>query len=165
MLRIHRDHQPQATTHDDNVAKHHLLCDNKSLVNKVNEIMEYKTIYPNTTVFSEWDVLAEIRETLISFPEAIRPSINHIKGHQDKTTPFSKLPLLAQLNCRADWLADAFLSEHPELDHSTVPIMPTSGCQLHLPKGNVTHHIKRELKNARTAPPLQQYMMEKYAWE
>jgi hypothetical protein len=165
ILRIHKDKQQHTTTRGENVAKHHLICDNKALVNKVKEIIKYKTIYPNTTVASEWDVLAEIRATLITFPEDLRPSINHIKGHQDKTTPFSKLPLLAQLNCRADWLADEFLLKHPQLNHSTVPIMPTSGCQLHLSHGTVTHHIKRELKHARTAPPLKKYMMDKYAWE
>jgi hypothetical protein len=79
--------------------------------------------------------------------------VNWIKGHQDEDTPYDKLPLQAQLNCDADALSEEYLRE-ATIDFTKTPIMPTSGCQLHLPQGTITHHIKRELKFARSVPPL-----------
>jgi hypothetical protein len=123
------------------------------MVNKVNEIVKYDKIYPNVTMESEWDILAEIRTTMRELASS-RPSLSHIKSHQDKKKPFEELPLQAQLNCRADWLAEAYLQENPEVDHSRAPVLPSSGCQLHLASGTATHNIKKALKHARTVPPL-----------
>jgi hypothetical protein len=143
---------------------HPLVCDNKSIVNKINEIIQYDKVYPNVTMASEWDVLAEIRAAMLELTAEGQPTISHIKGHQDRKTPFAKLPLKAQLNCRADWLAEEYLTENPTLDHSRVPILPTSGCQLFLSHGTVTHNIKQEVKNARAAPPLKARLCRRHDW-
>jgi hypothetical protein len=67
--------------------------------------------------------------------------------------PYDELPLQAQLNCKADALAEDYLRE-ATIDFTKTHIMPTSGCQLHLPQGTITHDIKRELKFARSVRPL-----------
>jgi hypothetical protein len=137
---------------EETLCSHPLVCDNKSMVNKVNEIVKYDKIYPNVTMESEWDILAEIRTTMRELASS-SPSLSHIKSHQDRKKPFEELPLQAQLNFRADWLAEAYLQENPDVDHSRAPVLPSSGCQLHLASGTATHNIKKALKHARTAPP------------
>jgi hypothetical protein len=142
---------------------HALWCDNQSMVETVNEICSYGYVYPNTTTTSEWDVLAEIKKSLSELQ--VQPSIGHIKSHQDKNKPYEQLSLPAQLNCDADELAGEYLQEHPDLDHTRVPILPTSGCQLHLAKGTTTHKIKLALKHARSVPPMRAKLCHKHAWD
>jgi hypothetical protein len=78
---------------------------------------------------------------MLKLPILVRPTI-HIKGHQDDETDYDDLPLKPQLNCDADRLADDFLAEHdPDLDFSLVPMLPTAGCQLNLPKGTSTFNF------------------------
>jgi hypothetical protein len=110
------------------------------MVDIVNEISSYHQVYPNSTMDSEWDVLAEIRRTIQELDANVKPDYNWIKGHQDETTPYNELPLKAQLNCDADALADEYIRE-VTIDFTKTPIMPTSGCQLHLPPGTITHDI------------------------
>ena len=168
MKQVHHTGEQMNQMEDDSSAnrifKHDLVCDNKSMVNKVKEIIHYKTVYPNATMDSEWDVLAEIRATMLELLEVGQPTMDHIKGHQDREKPFEQLSLKAQLNCRADWLADEYLQENPDLVLSRVPILPSSGCQLHLPHGTVTHNVKQEMQHARSVPPLKTRMCKKNGW-
>jgi hypothetical protein len=114
---------------------------------------------------SEWDILAEIRASMIELQET-SPTLKWIKGHQDDHTPYEELSLKAQLNCQADKLADEYLTIHPDsLPFTHVPMLPTSGCQLQLSKGTVTYNIKQEVKLARTAPPLKRKLCHKNAWD
>jgi hypothetical protein len=133
------------------------------MVDKVNEITAYQQVYPNLTMDPEWDALAEIRGTIQALDTNLKPDTNWIKGHQDKDTPYDELPLQAQLNCDADALAEEYLRE-AIIDFTKMPIMPTSGCQLHLPQGTITHGIKRELKFARSVPPLKEKLKLKHCW-
>ena len=66
------------------------------------------------------------------------------------TCPTEDLPLQAQLNCKADKLAERLFQQSPMMEHTIVPLLPTAGCQLHLAHGTTTHDIKRELSLART---------------
>jgi len=133
-------------------------------VKKIREIIKYKSIYPNSTMESDWDILAEIRSSMLELSAKQYPTIRHIKGHQDAHRPFKDLSLPAQLNCKADALAEEYLHENPDIDHSRAPLMPSTGCQLVLSKGTTTRKIKQELKHARAAPRLKAYMCEKHAW-
>jgi hypothetical protein len=74
------------------------------------------------------------------------------------------LPLPAQLNCAADKLADDYLVQYPGVYHSWVPLLPTTGCQLHLPQGTVTYDYKRALALARRAPPMRDKLCHKHNW-
>jgi hypothetical protein len=51
------------------IVPHALVRDNKAMVKKINEILPYNSIYPNTTMDSEWDVLAEIKASLDALRE------------------------------------------------------------------------------------------------
>ena len=136
---------------------HTLLCDNRSLILRINDLKQWKRVYPNVTMEPEWDVLAEIRATLQDLNPVSQPTFEHIKGHQD-------LPLQAQLNCKADKLAETYLKDFPNIDHSTVPLLPTAGCHLHLGHGTITHDIKRELPMARAVPQMKAKLCHKNVW-
>ena len=154
----------RTTTEANTLLSHSLVCDNKAIVSRINELKKWKRVYPNVTMESEWDVLAEIKATLEALAPASQPTFDHIKGHQDRTCPTEDLPLQAQLNCKADKLAERFFQQSPMMDHSVVPLLPTAGCQLHLAHGTTTHDIKRELSLARTVPPMKAKLCHKHAW-
>jgi hypothetical protein len=78
--------------------------------------------------------------------------------HAPEDTPLAELPIIppAQQNCVADRLADEYLSLYPRAgrchSYHMVPLLPTTGCQLHLPQGTVTYNFKHTL--ACRAPPI-----------
>lgn len=162
LLRLRRIRQPNPEE-PNKILPHVLLCDNEGVVKRINIIKEWPLIYPNVTMEAEWDVLAEIREALAELTPASQPTLEHIRGHQDKTKPREELPLKAQLNCQCDDLANEYLQSH-QLDHSKVPLLPTTGCQLHLAQGTVTRDIKNELKLARTVPPMKEKLCHRHGW-
>ena len=146
------------------IMKHHMVCDNQSMVNKSNEISKYVTMFPNSMMASEYDVLAEIRAAMRHLGTG-QPEIMHIKGHQNETKPWHKLTRSAQLNCRADELAAEYLMEFPNIDRAKVPLLPASGCQLQMGAGTITYDLKLKLTHARTVPPLRKKLCEKNAWD
>ena len=70
-----------------------MVCNNQSMVNKTNEISTYVTMYPNSTMALEYDVLAEIR-TAMRLLGTSHPVLDHIRGHQDAKKPWNKLTRL-----------------------------------------------------------------------
>ena len=154
-----RHHQTHVAVDNDppetnriRLRQHHMVCDNQSIVNKINEISKYVTMYPNSTMALEYDVSAEIR-TAMRLLGTSHPVLEHIKGHQDAKKPWNELTRSAQLNCHADKLAEQFLKEFPDTDKTMVPLLPTSGCQLQMTGGTVTYDLKLKLTHARTVPP------------
>ena len=113
---------------------------------------------------SEWDVLTEIRTAMMGLTEGSQPTMSHIKSHQDDKRPVEELSIPAQMNCAADKLADEYLKQNPDVDHTKVPMLPTSGCQLHLSHGTVTHNLKLAMTHARTIPPFKKKLCSKHAW-
>ena len=141
-------------------------CDNKSMVNRVNDRPKnLDRIYPNDKLSAEWDLLMEIWRSLEILDTEQTPSFTHIKGHQDDKTPYARLTLPAQLNVDADHWADQFIRNHPDMDYSKVPMFPHAHLQLQFPQGTATYKLKRTLRIARTAPALEKALKEKYGWE
>jgi len=114
---------------------------------------------------SEWDILSEIIHAHRSLALPVRPTITHVKGHQDQKTPYANLSLPAQLNVDADRLADAYLAENPPHNFSRVPLLPSCGCQLELEAGTVTRDHKQSLREARVAPPYIQRLCHRHCWD
>ena len=86
------------------------VSDNFELINRGNAHLSYDYPYPNTTLKSEFDLTGQIYQTHQAYN--IKATFHHVKGHQDKTTKFDKLPLLAQLNIKADALAGQYQQQH-----------------------------------------------------
>ena len=57
----------------------------------------------------EWDVVVGIQKLLQDMPGL---KLEHIKGHQDSTRAYERLPILAQLNVDADALANQYQRDH-----------------------------------------------------
>ena len=127
------------------------------MVNRTSKIPRHlDDLYPNSTLASEWDIIMEIWTTNAAVEQDSRPTISHIKSHQDNDKPYAQLPLRAQLNVDADELAEEFIQAYPDMDYSRVPLLPTSGIQLNHVKGTITHGYKREIPQARTRPILEE---------
>jgi hypothetical protein len=69
---------PQEPTKD--LQSQELRCDDESIVQETTKISAYKRIFPNKTVASEWDILAEIRTSMNALRQA-QPKPTWIKGH------------------------------------------------------------------------------------
>ena len=141
--------------------KFSVVCDNEAMVRRANEAKPVFNEHPNSTMDSEWDLLAEIWVTMRQLEDK---TLSWIKGHQDDKQPYEKLSLPAQLNVDADKIADQYIQQNPDHAFHQVPLLPTSGIQLHLPVGTVTHKLKRELRLARTEPPLRAHLCERFGW-
>ncbi len=141
-----------------------LLCDNKSMIEKTQAHADFKNPNPNSTMESDWDVIAEIWNTIQAGSLSDHLSFVHIKGHADKEKKYDELTLRQQLNVDADHLAGGYIERHWDEDYSIAPIYPTSGCQIDLPHGTTTYKLKRELRWARTEPLYRAYLCKKYKW-
>ena len=89
-------------------APHLVSCDNQALIKTISKTTKYNMIFPNTTMEPEWDCLAQILATIQQL-KAITPTMEHVRGHQDEQTLYEELPLLAQLNCNADFFTNSYL--------------------------------------------------------
>jgi hypothetical protein len=141
-----------------------LYCDNISMVGNGAQIPEAWRRTPNSTLASDYDVIAEIWDTQSRIPEESRSVVLHVKGHQDDRANYQELTLPAKLNVDADELAGKFLEDNPDLDYSRVVLLPTSGVQLNLQVGTITYDLKHKLKEARTTEPLKDKLCHKQGW-
>ena len=66
-------------------------------------------IAPMDPMSLEWDIIRGIQVLLLSMPAI---TLQHVRGHQDKHTPYLRLPLLAQLNVDADTQATRFQQQY-----------------------------------------------------
>ena len=108
----------------------------------------------------DWDILIEVQNALIQLPEI---KLQFIKGHQDRTTRFERLPLLAQLNVEADDMAsvyqDTFGRERP-----LVILSPRTRAHLVIRNGTITSRYQAAIRHAYTGPALQLYIQHRHDW-
>ena len=120
-----------------------LLCDNISMITETPKDYKLDKIAPNSTLDSDWGVLAEIWTSMKCLDDSWRPNPKHIKGHQDKETPYHELSFRAQLNdVDADGLAEQYIDAYPDHPYQQVLLLPTSGAQIHLLQGTLTYKYK-----------------------
>ena len=100
------------------------------------------------------------QEILQDFQE----SFEHIKGHQDKESPYEELPLLAQLNCNAVYYASTFLRINPSEASTSVHQFPAGECVLQLTAGTITQDIKQEMTEAQTLLALKAHIPRVENW-
>jgi hypothetical protein len=83
-----------------------LATDNTSLIARVTSQSKLRYSIPNATFKSDWDIVKSIVQTVRA--SHIHITLEHVRGHQDDTTPAEELDLLAQLNIEADKYAGDF---------------------------------------------------------
>jgi hypothetical protein len=80
-----------------------IWCDNLSVVQTITSIItRVRPVFRNHTLRPSWDIIQTTCRIFQAHPSL---SLQHVKGHQDRTTTFWNLPLEAQLNIQADKLA------------------------------------------------------------
>eukprot|EP00957_Ditylum_brightwellii_P024865 1880360-Ditylum_brightwellii.AAC.1 len=87
-----------------------MYIDNEGIVKRTEDQLRYTHNYPFNTLEPEWDMEAQVANTLTQYKDLI--TITHVKSHQDKTTPLEELTLLARLNVTADCLATNYSIHH-----------------------------------------------------
>jgi len=127
-----------------------------------HSVIATQTTTINPTLDPDWDVVNEVRWNLQK-SGITGGRLEHIKGHQDRRTTYSDLPLGAQLNIDADRIAGEFMEsmEHPE---THVYMLPHAGAQLHLREGTCTAQIPQLLRRAATEQKLLEYLRKRYGW-
>jgi hypothetical protein len=86
----------------------------------------------------EWDILSCIIATLSKFPHL---KLQYVKGHQDRTAAYERLPLLAQLNVDADDMATKYQCKYGA-SRPFVLLTQLAGVHLVSLKGKGTHTSK-----------------------
>jgi hypothetical protein len=109
------------------------------MIKVMTKQLQNKDTYPNHTLSAEWDIIAEMKTTMAKDDLWNTTQFHHIKGHADKNKPYDKLTIQQQLNVDADKLVGAYIQHHQDDDYSIVPLLPTSGAQLNMKGGTVTH--------------------------
>jgi hypothetical protein len=69
----------------------------------------------------------------------VTPSIQNVKGHQDKHAKYAQLPLKAQHNVNMDAAATEYQTIYGHC-RTTVPMITGNGAQFVLQGKTVTHH-------------------------
>jgi hypothetical protein len=108
----------------------------------------------------DWDVLIEIQMAMSRLPGV---TMQFIKGHQDRTAAYLRLPLLAQLNVDADHMAGLYQDDHGN-ERPCVIMSPRAGVHLEFPSGTVLSHYARSLRRECTTEPLQRYLQHRNNW-
>ena len=87
-----------------------------------------------------------------------------MKGHQDSNSKAStNLPLLAQLNIKADKLAGQFQLDYGKFIPKVL-LLPASPVILSLRGLSITSQYKHQLQRAYTEPPYISGLQEKNGW-
>jgi hypothetical protein len=123
-------------------------CDNDSLVQE----MEWSRTWsePSDSMKPEYDLLrgiTEVRKELQECAPKYRRN-SWVRGHQEDTTPYHKLPLEAQLNVDADKLATAEIVNHKKKDR-LLHAITNPHCYAYLVNGN-TRQTHKEMEALRT---------------
>jgi hypothetical protein len=137
-----------------------ILCDNKAMIDIMQELFKVDDTYPNYTLSAEWNVISEMKQTIDKHNLRDTIQFRHIKGHADKDHPYHKLSLMQQMNIDADKLAGDYIHTHPDESYHMVPILPNSGIQLNMPGGTVTYQLKKTVMQARPQSEHQKYLCQ-----
>ncbi len=104
--------------------------DNAGLISCIIKRTKYQTVYANSTLSPDWDVIEQIHATQTNI------GINHlayrwVKGPQDDPTLLYTPSVEASYNIEADSLARHYLV-HYGIPHTVSPVLPAAKCTLQL---------------------------------
>jgi hypothetical protein len=139
-----------------------VYSDNQGLVDTITKMMEWSTLYPSNALASEWDIFSVILAQILQLP--VHPSVQHVKGHQDKEAPVATLALPAQLNCEADTLATAALI----VIAAPIPqslVFLSAVCQLDVSDATVSRKVQVALRYSAMAPAMSKYLKDRNDWD
>ena len=138
------------------ITKLKIICDNQGVISKATSRQGFKIPFPNYALTADWDQLESAHSIIQQLSVSVK--FEHIKGHQDEKE--SRLSFEASLNVRADYLA----GQHIYQDISpkvTTPVTAISQCHLHIYDRTITSNYKEEIRDAATAAPLRQKILNR----
>ena len=137
------------------------MADNDGLIQKELDLLQHIGPYPNMTLDPELDLVEERYATRWQYK--ISASFNHVKGHQDSSTPSKSLSLPAKLNVEADNLASSIYYEGP-LWTQKILMTPLCRAKLSIQGINVTNNCTKHILQAYTENNYIQYLQDHYHW-
>ena len=108
----------------------------------------------------EWDLLSSILLEIRKWPEV---RLQHVRGHQDRTTVYERLSLLAQLNVDADSMATVFQCDYGAPRPEAL-LTGTAGVHLATPKGTITSSYEAAIRHQATYPSLFKHLRSRNGW-
>jgi hypothetical protein len=145
----------------DSVLEGILATDNTGLIARVTSQSKLRYSIPNATFKSDWDIV----ESIVQIVRAshIHITLEHVRGHQDDTTPTEELDLLVQLNIEADKYAGDFRIRRGEY-RPIIPLMPTRSVSLDIDGKTVHRNFKTTIRDAIHGTALLEEMQVRYSW-
>jgi hypothetical protein len=117
---------------------------------------------PSLSLAPDWDIVNKIELACKQLQIRHPPTIQHVKGHQDREKGYHELDLISQLNVNADSGAAGKFQENFSAIRPIVHRMPNNSAQLHLPRGTFNSKYKQQIRYADSAPALMEHMRNKY---
>ena len=138
-----------------------LYCDNESLVRQVHQFINFPDGSFRRSLTPNYDIVFLIACIIRQFPPHML-HLQHVKGHQDSTTPTHQLSWPAQLNVLADRLASEYVFP---TQATPTPFFPSA--QIHL--RDSAHHLvlKRwnyHLRSAYYRQPYLAWLCRQFSW-
>ena len=103
-----------------------MYTDSESWVKTINAVT-WDMFFLNGTITSDWDILQIIISSLVQFQH--KPTLSHVKGHQDSEVSYAQLSLPAKLNVDADHLTSRYQAL-PNLQFNIIPAI--TGCNAYV---------------------------------
>ena len=137
-----------------------LHCDNAGLIQRVKNRMEYSTLYPNTTLAPDWELIEEIHAIAHEIsPENI--TFHWVRGHQDEIS--NNLSTAEKYNVRADSLAKAWCKQSSQ-PTPPFPLLPSERCRFFLSNRSIHGHYVSETRRSYTLPNFFDYLRQRHKW-
>lgn len=138
------------------------FSDNAGLVTRISQRLEYSTVYPNSTLIPDWDLVEQICQTITQFAP-VKIQYAWVKGHQDNDS--TELPVEAQFNVRADALAGSMMSTLQTPTSLAPWLLPSERCQLVIKNRSIHGHYAQAIREAYTLPSLFKYLQDRHSWQ
>jgi hypothetical protein len=138
-----------------------LLCDSKSLIDRLEASRALTRPAPRRHLFSKADVEMQILSAMYSLGTV---ALEHVLGHQDDNDDGKPLSWEAQLNQHCDELATDHLSSATEI-LPLVPFLPASKVGLTVQGTTLTHHLPTQLRTFAGFPEYREYLCRHHGWE
>jgi hypothetical protein len=138
-----------------------LLCDSKSLIDRLEASRALTRLAPRRYLFSEADVELQI---LSAMPSLGTVALEHVLGHQDDNDDGEPLSWEAQLIQQCDTLATDHLSSATDI-LPLVPFLPASNVGLTVQGTMLTHHLPTQLRTFAGLPEYREYLCRHHGWE
>jgi hypothetical protein len=142
--------------------------DNTSVLKRETECRQRETELPCCCKAPDAGVMMHTSEAM-DHPPTLAFSTEHVPGHQDKKTPFDKLPRMAQPSVLADWLSTSALQKQLQWSRMGAKIFcPLPSCPAHLQQVNghtITSCKHLHMKNCTPESDVDTRCKVKFKWK